>query len=102
MVVSLQAQSNPSNPVPVVNPSNETAVQVVDSLQGLGPVRCAIIADIPAQAGWVGPPPQNSPQQLLACSGFGRSGALAVVRRGILPEAITEVPLPGERTLKYT
>ena len=32
---------------------------------------------------------------LVACSGEGKGGALTVLRRSLVPEVITEVPLPG-------
>jgi cleavage and polyadenylation specificity factor subunit 1 len=32
---------------------------------------------------------------LVACSGEGKGGTLSVLRRSVVPDIITEVPLPG-------
>lgn len=39
---------------------------------------------------------QRGPPQLIACSGQGKQGALSILRRGLVPELILEVPLPGD------
>lgn len=37
----------------------------------------------------------EAPPCLVACSGEGKSGSLTVLRRSVVPDVITEVPLPG-------
>ena len=73
-------------------------MQVVDSLLGLGPVRNMTVGEVVSSAPpeWAsGQRQQQTALQLVACTGHGRSGALAVLRRSLLPEPITEVPLAG-------
>ena len=33
----------------------------------------------------------------MACSGEGKGGTLTVLRRSVVPDLITEVPLPGKQ-----
>lgn len=37
----------------------------------------------------------EAPPYAVACSGEGKGGTLSVLRRSIVPDVITEVPLPG-------
>lgn len=39
----------------------------------------------------------EAPPCLVACSGEGKGGSLTVLRRSVVPDVITEVPLPGGR-----
>ena len=71
---------------------------MVDSLQGVGAIRCATVSDAKATAGWETSSLQGK-QQLVLGSGAGRSGALVILQRSISPEVITEVPLPGKLQL---
>jgi hypothetical protein len=70
-------------------------LSVLDSLVGLGPLRdLALCEGDPggqqAQQGQQG-------QYLVGCCGQARGGALAVLRRKVAPDVVTEVPLPGGR-----
>ena len=38
----------------------------------------------------------DAPPCLVACGGEGKGGSLTVLRRSVVPDVITEVPLPGE------
>ncbi len=70
-------------------------MKVVDSLQGVGAIRCATISDAGATSSWASDSTQSR-QQLVLGSGAGRSGALVILQRSISPEVITEVPLQGD------
>lgn len=65
---------------------------------GLGPIRCSVLGDVVSSAPseWGIASTQLQARQLVAGTGCGHAGALAVTRRGLLPEVITEVPLPGD------
>lgn len=63
-------------------------LKVLDSLANIGPVRDFTIAE-PGAAG------SEAPPCLVACSGEGKGGTLSVLRRSVVPDLITEVPLPG-------
>lgn len=71
------------------------SLQVVDSLQGVGAIRCASLAEAKAPTQWEGAPPEARLQQLVVGTGSGRSGALVVLQHSVVPEPVTEVPLPG-------
>lgn len=43
----------------------------------------------------VGSDASEAPPCLVACSGEGKSGMLTVLRRSVVPDVITEVPLTG-------
>ena len=72
--------------------SRSMRAQVMDTLHGIGPVHALVQAQLPAAAP---DPGQGSPSVLLAAVGHGRSGALAVLRQKLLPDLITNVPVPG-------
>lgn len=65
----------------------------MDSLQGVGPFRCAVVSD-------AGPSPgtgnSTKEQQVVGGTGYGKSGSLAILQRSLLPETVTEVPLSGD------
>lgn len=46
-------------------------------------------------AGGMGDGGGEGPPCLVACSGEGKGGALTVLRRSVVPDVLTEVPLPG-------
>lgn len=66
-------------------------LKVLDSLANIGPVRDFAVAE--ASVG--GSAAASSPPMLVACSGEGKGGTLSVLRRSVVPDLITEVPLPG-------
>ena len=70
---------------------------MVDSLLGVGPISRMVMGNVVSSAPpeW-GSATDRQAQQMVACTGHGRSGALAVLRKSVLPEAITQVPLPGK------
>jgi hypothetical protein len=71
-------------------------LRVADMLVGVAPVRDIAVGEAAssAVADW-GVDPRRGPPQLVACVGDGRTGGLAVLRQGLVPELITAVPLPG-------
>lgn len=69
-------------------------VQVLDSFMCLGPVRDMTVADIPL--GLIDPEGVAAPrssQCLIAGVGSDKAGAIAVIRRGVVSDVITAVPL---------
>lgn len=60
-------------------------LRVLDTFTGCGPIRALV----------TGPSVGGQTPYVLACTGEGKSGALIVLRQSIVPEIITEVPLPG-------
>ncbi|KAK9815325.1 hypothetical protein WJX72_001813 [[Myrmecia] bisecta] len=75
-------------------------LQTLDTLIGLAPIHDMVVGDplSSAPSEW-GQESTRGPQQLVACVGHDRAGCLAVLRRGLIPELITEVPLPGVQGL---
>ena len=73
-----------------------TAAQVADTLASIGPIRDLVVAPIASHQGPGGSPEARGNALLLAAVGSGKQGALAVLRQGVVPHAITEVPLKGE------
>lgn len=71
-------------------------MQAVDTLLGIGPMQDMTTGDpvSSAAAEW-SQDSRRGPPQLVACSGQGKQGALSILRRGLVPELILEVPLPG-------
>jgi hypothetical protein len=79
-----------------------THPQVLDSFPCLGPMRDLLIADIPLGAlssfldPAIGGPASSSLQQPSACAvaavGTDRGGALALLRRGVVPAVVTAIP----------
>lgn len=69
----------------------------MDSLIGTGPIRCAVLTEItgPPSSEPLGPAAPGRARQVVACTGSGASGALSILRRSVLPDVITEVPLAG-------
>lgn len=67
----------------------------------VGPVRDMIMGDplSSADATW-GADSRRGPPQIVAAVGSRRSGALVVLRRSLVPELLTNVPLPGQKPLK--
>lgn len=74
-------------------------LQVVDSLQGVGAIRCATLGDAQLSAQGENDSSGSRHQQLVVGSGMGRSGVLAILQQSLVPETITEVPLPGNAAL---
>lgn len=70
--------------------------KAVDVLIGIGPMRDMTTGNpvSSAAADW-SQDSKRGPSQLVACSGQGSQGALSILRRGLVPELILEVPLPG-------
>jgi hypothetical protein len=76
--------------------------QVLDSLMCLGPMRSTALTDLhlcesAIHPSLLGVPHTNHPQNkarpcLLAAVGAGKSGALAVMRRGLVSDVVTAVP----------
>jgi len=62
------------------------SLRVLDSFMSIGPAR-SLAASGAALAG-------QSPPYLVVCCGVDKGGALAVLRRSVVPDIITEVPLP--------
>eukprot|EP00884_Botryococcus_braunii_P001192 jgi/Botrbrau1/11073/Bobra.0302s0015.1 len=75
--------------------------KVLDSLLGIAPVRDMVAPAGAAAAGKTqGAGTQGgTTQALVAACGFQRSGALAVLRRSLLPEIITDVNIVGIRAM---
>ncbi|KAL4424540.1 hypothetical protein ABPG77_010120 [Micractinium sp. CCAP 211/92] len=71
---------------PAVEQQLRYQMRVLDSLANIGPVRDVAIAD---------PGLPEVPPYAVACSGEGKGGTLSVLRRSVVPDVITEVPLPG-------
>lgn len=67
-------------------------LKVLDSLANIGPLRDFAVAEPAAGAGGEAVPPA-----LVGCSGEGKGGTLTVLRRSVVPDVITEVPLPGKQ-----
>lgn len=65
---------------------------VVDSLLGIGPIR-DMVTGAPSEVDSGTHQTSLSPQ-LVCCVGTGRSGALAILRKGIVAEVLIEVPVP--------
>ncbi len=61
--------------------------RLLDSLPGCTPLRTMVHADLAAPAG--------APPAVVAAVGRGRSGALAVLRPGVLLDVVSDVELPG-------
>lgn len=85
-------------------------MQVVDSLMCLGPIRATDIASLhlresDVHASLSGESPQHDPSQcVIAAVGSDKSGALAIMRRGVVADVITAVPgleAHGAWTLHY-
>ena len=64
----------------------------MDTLHSIGPVHALVPAQLPAPSPDA---PQGSSSALLAAVGHGRSGALAILRQKLVPDVITNVPVPG-------
>ena len=71
-------------------------MQVADSLASIGPIRDLAVASVALQKIPGGLSEARGNPLLLAATGSGRQGALAVLRRGLVPHVITEVPLAGD------
>jgi cleavage and polyadenylation specificity factor subunit 1 len=63
------------------------SLRVLDSFIGIGPVR-SLVSSTSGASG-------NEAPYLVACCGKEKGGALAVLRRSVAPDVMTEVPLPG-------
>lgn len=61
-------------------------LRVLDSFIGIGPIR-SLVSSTFGSSGTEAP-------YLVACCGKDKGGALAVIRRSVAPDVITEVPLP--------
>jgi hypothetical protein len=78
-------------------------LRALDSLPGTGPVRDLATSEPadpgparqPGQGAHGGQADRRAPPELVAAVGSGRAGALAILRRALVPEVVTEVPLPG-------
>lgn len=72
--------------------------QVVDSMLGIGPMRDMTIGEAfsSAPAAVAGQGSSRGPPQLVACSGQGKQGALAILRRNLVPELILKTATPGQ------
>jgi cleavage and polyadenylation specificity factor subunit 1 len=94
--------------------SDRYRFKVMDSLTCIGPIRDMVVAELAlgltgtlpgaaAGAGAAGPDAgaasaaTRPPQSLVAAVGEDKSGALAVLRRGVLADVVTRVPLPLAR-----
>jgi len=69
---------------------SEIEIQVTDSITSLGAMRKLIAA--PA-----GNDHESGAQTFVGCCGTGSNGALAILQRGLAPDIITTIPLPGLR-----
>ncbi|XP_033126019.1 cleavage and polyadenylation specificity factor subunit 1-like isoform X2 [Anneissia japonica] len=68
--------------------------EVSDSLLNIGPCGCMVMGE-PA---FLSEEFQNNPDpdiELVICSGYGKNGALSVLRRTIRPQVVTTFELPG-------
>ena len=66
--------------------SSEVKIHVHDSITSLGAMRKLI--NFPAEN-------DKTCQRFLGCCGTSDNGALAIIQKGILPDVITSIPLPG-------
>lgn len=73
-------------------------MQVIDSMLGIGPMRDMTLGEAvsSAPAAVAGQGSSRGPPQLVACSGQGKQGALAILRRNLVPELILKTATPGQ------
>ena len=71
---------------------SEIDVQVMDSIISLGAMRKLIAAPTGTDQD------QSSDPTFIGCCGVGSNGALAILQRGLAPDIITTIPLPGLST----
>lgn len=69
-----------------ISATTHVSYRLLDSLPGCTPLRTMVHADL------AGP---GAPPAVVAAVGRGRSGALAVLRNGLLLDVVSDVPLPG-------
>ncbi|GLI63466.1 hypothetical protein VaNZ11_006440, partial [Volvox africanus] len=74
-------------------------LRLLDSLPSMGPVRDLLFADTSvssytASSGG-GPETSRGGPTCFACVGQGQTGAIMMARQGLIPDALTEVSLPG-------
>lgn len=65
---------------------------------GVGPMRDVTIGEAVSSApgAVAGQGSSRGPPQLVACSGQGKQGALAILRRNLVPELILKTSTPGQ------
>ena len=65
---------------------------------GIGPMRDVTIGEAVSSApgAVAGQGSSRGPPQLVACSGQGKQGALAILRRSLVPELILKTSTPGQ------
>ena len=95
LIYRVDLQPPPAAPAAGMGPS-KYRLQVVDSLPGLGAVRSLVLGEAASSAAEWAAISERGPPSLVAAVGAGRAGALAVLRPSLVPELVTEVPLPGE------
>lgn len=69
--------------------------QVLDSLLGIAPIRDMVVGQAQGSAPQGPTPSGGTHAQLVAACGYQRSGALAVLRRSIVSDVITDVNIIG-------
>ena len=69
---------------------------------GIGPMRDMTIGEAVSSApgAMAGQGSSRGPPQLVACSGQGKQGALAILRRNLVPELILKTATPGQLHLE--
>lgn len=72
-------------------------LKVLDSLKGLATIRDLVVSEhlAPVKLDEAGEETPRGGPQLVAAVGYSKGGALAIMRRGVVGDIITEVPLPG-------
>jgi cleavage and polyadenylation specificity factor subunit 1 len=81
------AEGDDTNTTTTAASSVRCTLRVLDSFIGIGPVR-SLVSSTSGASGTEAP-------YLVACCGKDKGGALAVIRRSVAPDVMTEVPLPG-------
>ncbi|CAL8463354.1 g2888 [Coccomyxa elongata] len=94
--VSLMYRTDAQPALPATAGASRYSLQVVDSLVSIGIVRDLVTGDTTSSA------PEEcvakterGPPKLVAAVGADKFGAVAVLRSSLVPELVTEVPLPG-------